>query len=331
MLNKLRKYIDDNSLLKRGDSILVGLSGGPDSVALLHLLLELRHFYGLKISAVHINHGLRKSADTDEYFVKNMCSGLQIPLNIARLKMAKAQQKGSIEELARKKRLQHFARLAKRKKISALALGHHQDDLAETVLMRLIRGTGLLGMQAILPKRKLNGLLIIRPLLQTSREQINAYLRVNKIKSRQDPTNRQTHFLRNKIRHKLIPLLEKEYKTNITAVLSRLAQTAAIDYEHLNKEGLRQLERISLNQGKKGTTLAAVKLKRLSASLRRIVIRLAIKRTKGDLRRITTQHIEKIENLCLIAGPDITLNLPDGITVARTSTKLLLRKKKRLN
>src|SRR6185436_3310800 len=160
-----RNFCRKNQLVKNGDKIVIGISGGKDSVALAHLLRGLSHDLGLTIILAHFNHHLRKSADADENFVRKLAGtwGLEFQAGSASGKLR--QKKGSLEENAREARIAFLIHLSNRLKADTIALAHTQDDLAETVLMRLIRGVGLKGLTPIFPKRTIGGSVFIRPLL----------------------------------------------------------------------------------------------------------------------------------------------------------------------
>ncbi|MCX5680809.1 MAG: tRNA lysidine(34) synthetase TilS [Candidatus Omnitrophica bacterium] len=168
--NTVKDYCIRQKLFSNGDRVLIGVSGGPDSIALLYTLYELRRFFGIQIYIAHLNHGLRKQAVSEQLYVQSLSKKLRIPFFTKTIKLKKTN--ASLEELARESRLKFFIDITKKININAIAVGHHQDDLAETVLMRALRGTGLFGARSILPRRIINGVAVIRPLLSTNRRAI---------------------------------------------------------------------------------------------------------------------------------------------------------------
>ncbi len=206
-------------LFSNGDRVLVGVSGGPDSVALLHALYRLRRFLGLQIYVAHLNHGLRKAAFAEQSYVSALCKALGLPFFTKTIKLKKT--KASLEEIARDARFKFLMDTARKVKADAIALGHHQDDLAETVLMRILRGAGPAGARSILPSRTINGFVVVRPLLSASRATIEEFLKTEKIKFFYDASNKDKKFLRNKIRLGLLPRLQKEYNPNIKETLPK--------------------------------------------------------------------------------------------------------------
>ena len=176
LLDEVRKFIKQYQLINTQDKILIGLSGGPDSVCLLYALNALKEEFSLKLYIGHLNHSLRgRESDQDQEFVKKLSQKLKIPAFFKKVDVLGADKTYRSEEAARKIRFDFLFQTAKENHLAKIALGHNQDDQAETVLMRLIRGSGLLGLAAILPKRKIGGFTIIRPLLGIKRKDIERF------------------------------------------------------------------------------------------------------------------------------------------------------------
>ena len=295
-INQIIKTVATYDLIRTGDTIIIGVSGGPDSIALLEALDLLKVSRGLKIIACHVNHGLRKSADIDEHFVKKICRQKNIICETIRININR-ESKESLEQAAREERFKALIKIAKKYHADSIALGHHQDDLAETVLMRIVRGSGLQGLQAILPERIIHQHRFIRPLLETSRESILDFLSQKKLPFRQDPTNKNIKFFRNKIRHHLIPELKKEYNPQITQTLSGLAETSALDYEFLNNEADKCFKTALISATKENIKLSLDQLKNLHPSMRRMIFRKALSLLRKDAFSISLLHIHQIETL----------------------------------
>ena len=212
----------DLSLLPKSEPLLAGVSGGVDSMVLLHVLSQ-----HAKIQIAHLNHQLRgKASDADKRLVMQTAKKLRIPFHVERadVKTIAREQKLSIEMAARKCRHEFFARLASRLGIRTIALAHHADDQVELFFLRLLRGAGpegLAGMRPSAPSPVDPALTIIRPLLQATKEEIRAYAAEHKIAFREDATNTATSILRNRIRHKLIPLLERDYQPALARIILR--------------------------------------------------------------------------------------------------------------
>lgn len=218
VLQTVRQTLTERRLLQRGDCVLVALSGGADSVCLLSVLSELQDELSLTVCAAHLHHGLRgEEADADESFVRSLCRARRIPLFVRRADIRAAAKKAGIglEEAGRQARYAFFEELRQTEGIDKIATAHHADDNIETVLMRFLRGTGPNGLAGI-PYQ--NGF-VVRPLLDVSRHEIEAYIAENSLSYRTDSTNFETEFTRNKIRHRLVPTLEKEYNPGLRQTL----------------------------------------------------------------------------------------------------------------
>lgn len=315
MSKEIRKFIKKYRLIERGDRILIGVSGGPDSVALLYALNSLRKELNLSLHIGHLDHMLRRNSGSDAVFVKKLADKLNIPFASKAVDISSKHKKGSLEEFARSERMKFLVALAKKTGAEKIALGHNLDDQAETVLMRILRGTGLYGLAGILPKRKINGIYFVRPLLETQRKDIQAYLSARSISARTDLSNFQEKYFRNKVRHKLIPFLEKSFNKKIKVSLARLAQSSGLDYDYLEGAAERSL---------KGST-RVLTFKKLSAAhpaIRRIMIRKRLSGLQEGMRRITYQHMLEIEEMLLNQPCGSVVSLPKGIRVKKTKRAL---------
>lgn len=280
-------------------------------MALLLHLFALKHKLGLKLHIAHLDHNLRKSSSSDALFVKKWAEKLNIPASFKRLEPGVLKYKGSLEEKCREARLDFFIQIAKRIKADKVALGHNLDDQAETILMRILRGTGLAGLAGISFKRNIRGIILIRPLLETSRSQIEYFLQRKGIRPAVDSTNLEDLFFRNKVRHNLIPLLKKEYNKNIVACLVNLAQSVSYDYEYLDRVAKRSIKGDVLR-------LNLVKLKKLPVAILRLKVRQSIGHIQGDMRRIGFVHIKEIEELINLRPDGSIVDLPKGISAQKT-------------
>lgn len=299
---------------------MAGVSGGPDSVALLYLLYALRKEFNFSVHIAHLDHMLRKGSDKDKEFVKSLAQRLKLPVTVSSINVKKIAKKGSLEEIARNARFAFLFRVAQDIKADKIALGHTLDDQAETVLMRILRGTGLYGLAGILPKRNIAGRQIIRPLIEVRRKEIEAFLKRKRIKPCLDTSNLEEVYFRNKIRNKLLPLLESGYSRNIKEILSNMAESVGFDYDYLYKKANDAMR--SFNR-----RINLEKFLSLHPAIQRLVLRLVIAKIKGNTRRITFQHIKEIEDLILHRPPNSIVDLPDGISVVKKKYLAFYRKK----
>jgi tRNA(Ile)-lysidine synthase len=337
-ITTIRNTCLKQKLFSRGDRILVGVSGGPDSVALIHTLYALRHGLGLQLYIAHLNHGLRAQATVEQSYVKALAKKLGLPLFTKTISLQKS--KGSLEEKAREARFKFLIETAKKIKAQGIALGHHQDDLAETILMRLLRGTGPTGIKSILPKRKINGVTILRPLLETNRHAIKKFLKGKNIKFYTDASNLNKTFLRNKIRLDLLPMLEKTYNPHIKKALVHFSQSVSLIYDYLKNQAEDVLKSLlSKNKRRSDIVLNIKKLLLLHPALLREMLRLAVEKRLGHHRGLAFTHIEEIENLIKNQPNGSMVYLPyklvvqkkkDFIVIKGVKKRLLIKQKKTL-
>jgi len=292
ILSTLRKH----NMLTYGDGVILGLSGGADSMCLLHMLLELRETHGLTIVCVHVNHGIRKAADTDEAFVKSSCDTLSIELRTYRVdaKSHSAKNKQSIEAAARELRYQcfedarqYFSQTYDGKNFK-IATAHNLNDVSETVLMNFLRGSGLQGLSGIPPVRGN----IIRPLIDIGRADIEHYCAEHGVAFVTDETNLQNDYTRNKLRNELIPYIEREFNENIINTLARNSALIAADENFLGKTAQTALDSCLKYCGGSTVTLDIPTLHTFHNAVVRRVLRLALEQLLGNLHDISYSHIE---------------------------------------
>lgn len=314
-MNKIKETIKKYNLIQKNDLILIGVSGGPDSMALLLELVSLKLKLGLTLHIAHFNHGLRKGSEADAIFVKSWAKKLNIPVSIKQINPKLLQKKGSLEEIFRDARFDFFIKLAKSIKADKVALGHNLDDQAETVLMHLLRGTGLSGLSGISAKRIIQKVVFIRPFLETTRKQIDRFLKNKGVKPCIDSTNQESIFLRNKIRHHLIPIIKRRYNSNILKTLTNLADSVSLDYDYLNQVASLSLKGSPLRLNLEG-------IKKLHPAILRLKLRQSISCVQGDLRRINFQHIRELEDLVYFRPVGSIVDLPKGIYVQKSQKTL---------
>jgi tRNA(Ile)-lysidine synthase len=232
----VRRTIEKYGMFSHGDRVVVAVSGGPDSVALLHILDSLKDIYGIKLHAAHLEHGLRGDESVEDMeFVEALCESLSIPITTGSEKVGEiADRDGlSVEAAARKARYAFLDDVLMETGFKKIATGHNANDQAETVLMNLMRGSGIAGLSGMKPAM---GDKILRPLIEARRSEIMAYLEKKNIAYRTDSSNADTRFERNKVRSVLIPLIEKEFNPGIVDTLARTASVFSMVYEFFKDE-----------------------------------------------------------------------------------------------
>jgi len=317
LTDKLHSNLLKHRLLERGDRLLVGVSGGADSVALLLSLYELRHDLGFEIVVGHFNHALRRSAARDQSFVRELAVRLGLRF-VTETNRKKLPNRGSIEEFARDRRYDFLLRTAKRAGTGSIALAHTQDDLAETVLMRILRGTGLAGLRSMTFKSCRQQVAIIRPLLNISRYQVEVFLKSKKAGFVNDPTNRSLDFTRNKVRLKLIPYLEKHFAPDIKERLAILSETVALDYEFMEGALKKVFRRVA-----EGGEIRSTAFSGLHQALRRMALRSLLEHIRPGEQSLALKHIDMMDTF-ITSSAKGQLSLPGGLRVIKKSNKIKL-------
>lgn len=307
-LDTIKKY----NMLSLGDRIVVGVSGGPDSMALLYFLYCLQHNYSLYIHVAHLNHMLRgQESDEDTIYVKDFCSRLGIPCDIKYVDIDELSRKEglSLEEAGRKARYEFFTDTAKQVNASKIALAHNMNDQAETILMRIMRGTGLEGLRGIKPVR--DGL-YIRPFICTMRDEIEKYCENNDIKPRIDSSNLMPIYARNKVRLELIPYIKENYNGSIEYVLSSMAELISEDNDFLVRYVDSIYSQIAFeDEGR--VSLSLDEISRLHNSIKKRILRQAIRKIKGNLIGIENKHIDLILNIIEKGATGAAVELPSRV------------------
>jgi tRNA(Ile)-lysidine synthase len=326
-------FIQSHKLLAPGDRVLVAVSGGPDSVALLHLLCDLREELELRLEVAHLQHGIRGAeAQEDAQFVAELAEKLGLPFHLKEVNLRQiksAAGKGNLEALARAERYRFFADVARERNLGKIATAHTQDDQAETVLMWLLRGSGMRGLGGMPPTHWLDGtniesasgLVVIRPLLGVSRAEIEEYLNEKHLTFRLDRSNQDPSFLRNWIRLKLIPQLREKMDRNLPARLARQA-------ELIREEDalLEALAHAAINEIRTAEGMNRGSLLKHSKAMQRRLLRLWIEATRGHLRGLDFQHVESLLDLITNGPPQGRLSIPGGWQLVKEYETLRLEK-----
>ncbi|HEA84173.1 MAG TPA: tRNA lysidine(34) synthetase TilS [Thermodesulfobacterium geofontis] len=295
LINKIKKYIETFQLFQKGDRILLGISGGIDSVTLLEIFYLLKKDYKLDLFVSHYDHKIRKDSYKDALFVYQLCKEKNIPFFYTASSVpAYAKREGlSLEMAGRELRYRLWYNLAKKYDFQRIALAHHLDDLVEEIFMKLIRGTGKRGLAGIPIKRED---LIIRPLLLITKEEIRKFALERGLTWREDETNRDLRFLRNKIRHILIPFLESNFNKKIKENVKKTALLIAEEEELIEELAKNKFKEIKFYlEG--NLALKLHELKQIHPVLRKRIYFIAFKETNIPLFRIGYSHLESLENL----------------------------------
>jgi tRNA(Ile)-lysidine synthase len=321
LVARVEKTIRRQRLMRQGDALVVALSGGADSTALLDILSRLQGYH-LRLIATHLNHCLRGlESDADQEFCRLLAARYAIPFEVRRLDIRKmaADLRLNLEDAGRRARIEFFDEIRKKYDAAAVALAHHADDQAETLLMRLLRGSGMTGLSGM-AHRNTRG--YVRPLLEITRVEIETYLHACGLKWREDASNHDTIYLRNRIRHHLLPLLE-EYNPAIRAGLAATATIISGD-EALLMELTEQEFRRSCRMEEGRAVFSCVHLGSINPALSRRLLRRAITQLTGTLEGIQLRHIKSILEVIASGRPHSHVVLPCGLTVLREYDNLII-------
>jgi len=313
--NKVIETIKKYRQIETGDSLIIGVSGGPDSICLLHILSDIwgqspnsqkgkrglspfsqNSILGTDLYVAHVNHMIRKEADAETEYVEEFCKRLGIKCFTKKVDVKKVakNEKISEEEAGRKVRYEFFDEVMNITKSNKIATAHNANDNVETVLMNIIRGTGLSGLKGITPTRDK----YIRPLIEITREEIEEYCEKNNLEPKYDETNKENIYTRNKIRNELIPYIKKEYNPNIVATLNRLSELALGECEYLEDVVRYMYEEVLIEKVDEVITLNLTKFNKLELIIKRRLILYVIKELLGEAKDIGKIHIDDIIKLC---------------------------------
>ena len=335
LYERIKTYAIRHNLLCTGDRVLVAVSGGPDSVALLHLLHELKDELRLDLEIAHLEHGIRgEEAKRDAKFVEILAGELKLPFHLRNVDLPRMKSealKGNLEALGRAERYRFFADVAVSRKLSKVATAHTQDDQAETVLMWFLRGAGLTGLSGIAPCQRIEtpgekalAVTVVRPLLDLSKDEIRQYLRGRGYNYRTDQSNQDATYLRNWIRLDLLPKIRERAGDRFSARLSQQAALLGDEDALLKKLTLRAYASVSAGRN----LLRNAFLKEPTAVQRRI-LRHWIEETRGHLRGIDFVHIEALLRLIDEGPVQGKLAIPGGWNFIREYEQLRLEKPSR--
>ena len=286
-------------LIKDGDKIVVGVSGGPDSICMLDMMRELKekNIINFEIYVAHINHMIRKEAIDDEKYVQNYCKTHNIKFFVKRVDVQQIanDKKIGTEEAGRKVRYDFFEEVLKETGSNKIDIAHNKNDKIETIIMNMLRGSGLSGLKGI---EKIRDDKYIRPLIECEREEIEKYCEEKKLYPRIDKTNFENEYTRNKIRNVVIPYIKKEFNPNIIQTLSRLSEVATAESNYIDSQTQKIYEKILIAKSNKEIVINLKEFNTQENVIQKRLILKVIKQIMGSTDRIEKIHIEDIIKLC---------------------------------
>ena len=330
LLSQVKRTIDRYHLLEKGDRLIVGVSAGMDSMVLLHLLNAYRQEFDLSLIVAHVNHGLRpKESEKEAELVQKESERLGLPFEYGQFDVKEFQRIGglSLQDAARRIRFHFFKNLLLKYRAQKIALGHHADDQVETVLLRLIRGSGLKGLKGMLPIREGR---VIRPLLEVWKEEIESFARERGIPYLLDSSNLKENYLRNRLRLNLIPLIEKEYQSNFKRVVMRASTILREEDDYLEREAKEVFQKI-VHEGKDTFSFKFSEYQSLHKAVQwRVVQKILEKMCSGEMFVEEEEwfDVSSIYKKLDQSAPSFLLELPHGLCFEKRYDRVSLGKGK---
>ena len=324
LLKKVQNTLLAHRMLQAGDRVLVALSGGPDSVALCHILHQLGQTYDFELVAAHVHHGLRGSeADQDAVFVQDLARQLGLPIVIQRVDIHtwRRAHGGSLQMAARELRYRCLQQVMTNEGADKLALGHNADDQAEEILLRIFRGAGQRGLTGM-PPRSHNG--VIRPLLECHRHEIASYLEDRNLAFRQDKSNLKPWCQRNLLRLELLPRLQQSFNSNLNATLLRTSNIFREEEEFWESLLCDWLDQHSVECADNGLRLPIGPLLETHPAMQKRLLRRAVEKIKGDLRGFSFHHTKILLHLCGSAAANSSIDLPGSVKAEKNYSWLTI-------
>jgi len=344
LLDKIQAFVRATGALRGGETYVVGVSGGVDSVSLLHALLALAPLLGISLHVAHLDHGLRgEEAAADARFVADLARAWDLPATVAKADVPRYRRERGVstEVAARAVRYAFFADLVRRLGASAVVVAHNADDQVETVLLHVLRGSGLAGLRGMAVVQQLavagasrwaelwsadatevTTLTVLRPVLTASRAEVEAYAAAHGLTYRRDPSNEDRSYVRNRVRHELLPLLET-YNSAVRQALGRMARLVADDYAYLQRAADEAWPRVAREEAG-AVALALPAFQALDPALRRLVVRRAVAALVGEVADFTAAHAEEVLTLAEGGRTGAAVDLPAGLRARRAYGEVVL-------
>ena len=320
MKNKVINTIKKYNLINPGDKIVLGVSGGPDSISMLNILNEIKNDFQFDIYIAHINHMIREDACEDEKYVQDYCEKNNINCYVKRIDVQQFanNSKMGTEEAGRKIRYEFFEEVMQKVGANKIGIAHNKNDKIETIIMNLIRGSGLSGLKGIDVIRDDK---YIRPLIECERKEIERYCEQYNLNPRIDKTNFENDYTRNKIRNIVIPYIQKEFNPNIIQTIDRLSQVVVEESDYINKQTSEVYQKLLIEKDTKQIVLRLKEFNKQEKVIKNRVILKAIKDVMGSTERIEKIHIEDIIKLC-------DNNVGNKFLTPNKNVKILVKDKK---
>lgn len=330
---RFKEFIKNNNLLADCSRLLLAVSGGPDSLAMLDLFCKLQNEFEIEIAAAHLDHMLRKESKSEADFVESFSKKRGIKLFRKQVNLPKIIKRNnfSAEAAARKIRFDFFKQIIKKNNYDLLALAHHRDDQAETVLLNLFRGSGLQGLSGIQAAAELKGIKVIHPMLKFSKKEILEYCEENNLNPRFDSTNQQNIYSRNIIRNEIFPIVEKKINDNAREVIARSSSLLTAENEFLEKLAAAEYQKALKDKSEKKIVIDFDKFQNIDLVLQRRIYRQVYSSLNDNLNDLYLDHIFEIEKLIQNKKTGRGVDIASGIRVELSYSNLVFLKKEKLS
>lgn len=316
VLTTIEKY----NLIQANDKIVLGVSGGPDSLFMLDILNKLKEKLQIEIVVAHVNHMIREEANEEEEFVQEFCKKINVEFYSKRIEVEKYANNNKIglEEAGRKIRYEFFDEVASKTNSNKIAIAHNKNDKVETILMNVLRGSGVTGLQGIQPKKDNK---IIRPIIEIERQDIEKYCRENKLEPKIDISNFDNTYTRNKIRNVVIPYVKKEFNPNFIETITRLSEVITEENKFLKNITEQRYSEILIEEKHNQITLDLKKFNREEKVIKNRLILYTVSQLKGNTQGLEKIHIQDIIKLC-------SNNIGNKFLTPNKTLKVLIKDKK---
>ncbi|MFP4660656.1 MAG: tRNA lysidine(34) synthetase TilS [Halanaerobiales bacterium] len=328
LLNQFEDYIIKEELIDAGDSLILGVSGGPDSLTMLDLFARISEKYQLVLRVFHLNHMFRKEAGDEALFVKKKAEEYGVWAVIEEFNVPEYIKKENLspEEGAREARFKLIAKWAEKFDIKKVAVAHNKDDLVETVFLNLIRGAGLTGLIGIKPLTQNYGMDVIHPLLGLSREDIEYYCRERDLKPRIDPSNQELIYTRNRIRNLILPQIEETINAGVKDSIYRMASNIRDEEEFLQRYSFARYQQAIVEKNNKRIDLSLILLQKEESVIRRRILICALKDLDGNVTDLYSVHYQALEELILSGDTGKTIQLREDNIVRTSYDRVIIKK-----
>ena len=319
MINAVLKTIQKYNLINANDKIVLGVSGGPDSLFMLDILNKLKKDLQIELIVAHVNHKIRAEADEEEEFVRQFCEKIGIEFYYKRIEVEKYANNNKIglEEAGRKVRYEFFEEVCNKAGANKIAVAHNKNDKVETMIMHILRGSGISGLQGIQPQANK----IIRPIIEIERKDIEKYCEEQKLDPRIDKSNQDNTYTRNKIRNVVIPYINQEFNPNFIETMTRLSELITEENTFLNKLTETEYKKILIQKIDNQISLDLKKFNELDNIIKKRIILYTVANLRGGSQGIEKVHIENIVKLC-------KNNVGNKFLIPNKGLKVLVKDKK---